>query len=233
MNKRSSLFLYLFALLVLPTAWLLASIEQPIAAMSPGSPKVQATTATPAVTNTVQSAAATIAAAAGTLVAIPTCEPMSTVQPSVGTVVPSGTVPASTPVCVPAATVQSASSTSTVGITATVTITVSTPATPEGAFTPSAGQPGTVDMSKIFPPGPGMDLLFNNCTSCHSFVCSIIGQRTAGAWQRVKTNHRARVTGMSNADYSTLFDYLAANFNDQKPVPELPPELEQLGCAAQ
>lgn len=88
-------------------------------------------------------------------------------------------------------------------------------------------------MSKIFPPGPGMDLLFSNCTSCHSFVCSVIGQRTAGAWQKVKTTHRSRVSGMNDVDYNALFDYLATSFNDQKPTPELPPDLAQMGCSAQ
>jgi hypothetical protein len=88
-------------------------------------------------------------------------------------------------------------------------------------------------MNKIFPPGPGKDLVFSNCTGCHSFVCSIIGQRTADAWNKIKTTHRKRVSALSDADFGALFDYLAANFNDQKPVPELPPELAQMGCSAQ
>lgn len=76
-------------------------------------------------------------------------------------------------------------------------------------------------------------MLLNNCTSCHSFVCAVTGQRTVDYWQTVKTGHRERVSSLSDDDFNALFTYLADNFNDKKPVPALPPELAGLGCSAQ
>lgn len=90
-----------------------------------------------------------------------------------------------------------------------------------------------MDLSKILPAGAGRDLFLNNCTSCHAFVCSVNGQRTADNWSTIQANHQDKVGGMSDADYKTLFAYLIANFNDKKPAPVLPPELAGMVCSAQ
>lgn len=84
-------------------------------------------------------------------------------------------------------------------------------------------------LPKILPPGKGQTLLLENCSSCHSAVCAVKGQRPAGRWAGLKEDHKDKVTGLSDADMNTLFAYLVENFNDTKPEPKLPPELAQQG----
>ncbi len=111
--------------------------------------------------------------------------------------------------------------------------TATVPPTAAATSASSSGTQSKVDMNAILPPGEGQTLLLNNCTSCHSFVCAIKGQRTVDYWQTIKNGHRERVSSMSDDDYNSLFSYLAENFNDKKPAPELPPALQDLGCSAQ
>lgn len=101
------------------------------------------------------------------------------------------------------------------------------------AATPAAEQPGKVNLDKIFPDGKGRELVLNNCTACHSFVCVVRGQRTVDHWNTVMATHRPRVSSLSDDDYKVLFDYVKENFNDTKPEPELPVELQSLGCSGQ
>jgi len=82
-----------------------------------------------------------------------------------------------------------------------------------------------VKIDEIFPPGRGRDLLLNNCTTCHTFVPIVVLQMTREAWERNSRDHRERVTGLSDADFKTLYEYLMANFNPRRPVPTLPKEL--------
>ena len=86
-------------------------------------------------------------------------------------------------------------------------------------------QPTKVNMDEIFPPGRGRDLVLNNCTACHTFVPIVVLQMTREAWERNSRDHRQRVTGLSDADFKTLYEYLTANFNPGRPVPALPKEL--------
>jgi mono/diheme cytochrome c family protein len=86
-------------------------------------------------------------------------------------------------------------------------------------------QKTSLDLNAIFPPGPGRELVLNNCTTCHTFVPIVILQMTKEAWQRNSRDHRGRVTALSDADFKTLYQYLQANFNPSRPVPKLPPEL--------
>ena len=79
-----------------------------------------------------------------------------------------------------------------------------------------------LDMGMIFPTGPGRDLVLNNCLSCHGIVRIVTMQRTQNQWQYVKRIMRPRVSPLSDADANSLFAYLAAHFNDAKPVPPLP-----------
>lgn len=150
---------------------------------------------------------------------------------------PTPIAPTRTATVVPSATTQLATSTlvPTVSAQATATKAVATTAavSSSSSSASSAGQSDKVDMNKILPPGKGQSLLLNNCTSCHSFVCAVTGQRTADYWQTIKLGHTERVSGLAAADYDLLFSYLAENFNDKKPVPELPPALKDLGCSAQ
>ena len=82
-----------------------------------------------------------------------------------------------------------------------------------------------VDIDKIFPSGKGRDLILNNCTGCHTIVPIVVLQMTRDAWERNSRDHRARVTALSDEEFKTLYEYLIANFNPQRPVPELPTAL--------
>ncbi len=174
-------------------------------------------------------AAPTASPAAPAAVASPTSLPQATQPPAIPTSPPTATTQLATATSVPTATAQPAS------VTAMPTVAATTvpSATAQPSSTSSVGQSGKIDMNKILPPGKGQTLLLDNCTSCHSFVCAVIGQRTVDYWKTVETGHRDRVPSLSDDDFNTLFAYLEANFNDTKPVPELPPELAGLGCSAQ
>ncbi len=122
-------------------------------------------------------------------------------------------VPAASPQATGAATAAATKS-------ATVAATVAAPTA--GAAT--SGQPKT--LKDIMPPGPGRDLALENCGTCHNAGCVVIAQRTVDYWGAIKKNHQVNVPGMSEADYDTLFTYLETNFNDQKPVPDMPPDVK-------
>lgn len=72
-------------------------------------------------------------------------------------------------------------------------------------------------------------LMFNNCTSCHSFVPIVKAQKNDAAWTSLLSGHRERVLHVSDDDFKLLGDFLRSHFNDTQPVPQLPPALEQLG----
>ncbi len=91
-------------------------------------------------------------------------------------------------------------------------------------------QSGQSSVDALLPTGKGRDLLLSNCTSCHTFTCSITGQRTAGQWANLKNGHRENVSSVSDADYDALFAYLESNFNDTKPEPKLPASLQGVSC---
>ncbi|MBM3772427.1 MAG: hypothetical protein FJW27_14315 [Acidimicrobiia bacterium] len=82
-----------------------------------------------------------------------------------------------------------------------------------------------VNMDEIFPQGAGRDLVLNNCQNCHTFVPIVILQMDEDAWTRSSLDHRPRVTGLSDDEFTTLYTYLKANFNPSRPVPKLPKEL--------
>jgi len=82
-----------------------------------------------------------------------------------------------------------------------------------------------VDMNAIFPPGPGRELVLNNCTTCHTIVPIVVLQLNEDAWKHWRTIHRSRVPALSDADFNTLYDYLRTNFNPSRPVPKLPQDL--------
>jgi hypothetical protein len=101
--------------------------------------------------------------------------------------------------------------------------------TVQGAVpTKAAAQPtGTakLNMDEIFPPGPGREVMLDNCTNCHTIVPLVILQYPQAQWDNSARNHRDRVPRMSDADFKAAYAYLAKNFNPDRPVPKLPKEL--------
>ena len=90
-----------------------------------------------------------------------------------------------------------------------------------------AGAAAKVDLDKIFPGGPGRELALSNCTTCHTFVPIVVLRMSQDAWARNSRDHRDRVKALSDAEFKVLYEYLAANFGPDKPVPKLPDELMQ------
>jgi hypothetical protein len=93
-----------------------------------------------------------------------------------------------------------------------------------GKTTAGAGA-SKVNMEEIFPAGPGRDLVLNNCQNCHTFVPIVVLQMEEDAWTRSSVDHRPRVTGLTDEEFNTVYTYLKANFNPNRPVPTLPKEL--------
>ena len=106
---------------------------------------------------------------------------------------------------------------------------------PSSGTSSGGGQSGKNWIDEVFPPGheKEMDLVMFNCGSCHVWTCTVIGQRTVGYWGTVRANHMDLVSGLGDEDYQLLFDFLAENFNDARPEPEVPEELRSLGCIGQ
>ena len=152
----------------------------------------------------------------------PTTVPQPISAPTVSAPPSATTTPAATLTSAPTATTQAAA-----------TKAASASSSSVASSSASSAASNKVDMDKILPPGKGQLLVLNNCTSCHSFVCAVKGQRTVDYWQTIKLGHKERVSSLSDADFDLIFTYLSENFNDKKPVPELPPALQDLGCSAQ
>ena len=64
--------------------------------------------------------------------------------------------------------------------------------------------------------------MLRDCTSCHSFVPIVTGQRPNDRWLSLKNDHKDKTPGVSPADYDAEFAYLMENFNDKKPEPKFP-----------
>ena len=117
-------------------------------------------------------------------------------------------------------------------ITGTLTLTIGcgAPASdapapePESTAAEDSG-PIRLDMDKIFPPGPGRDLVFNNCQTCHVWVPIVILQMDETQWARNGSEHRDRVGLVSDEDFELMYEYLITTFTPDRPVPELPPAL--------
>jgi hypothetical protein len=105
------------------------------------------------------------------------------------------------------------------------TSTTSPPAKTASTQSGGGGGADKVNLDDIFPPGRGRELVLNNCTTCHTFVPIVVLQLTKEAWERNSRIHRERVPSMSDADFRTLYDYLEASFNPDRPVPKLPKAL--------
>ena len=85
--------------------------------------------------------------------------------------------------------------------------------------------PKRVDLDAIFPPGPGRELVLNNCQSCHVWVPIVILQMDKNAWRRNSLEHRSRVEALSDENFTILYEYLSSTFTPERPVPQLPQAL--------
>ena len=93
---------------------------------------------------------------------------------------------------------------------------------PEAESEAAKYTPTRVDLDAIFPPGPGRDLVLNNCQSCHVWVPIVILQMDKDSWHRNSIEHRGRVEALSDEDFATLYEYLSTTFTPERSVPELP-----------
>jgi hypothetical protein len=92
-----------------------------------------------------------------------------------------------------------------------------TPTLPEGIY---------LDLDEIFPPPQEMrDLVILVCTNCHTVTPIVVLQMDGAQWKMNAATHRAYVPALSDKDFKDLYEYLMANFNPERPVPRLPPEL--------
>lgn len=99
------------------------------------------------------------------------------------------------------------------------------PAAPEA---PPATDYATV--SDLFPEGEGKEIVLNNCASCHAVACAAIGQRPANRWEDLAQAHAEHVPSLSDEQRQTAFAYLASNFSDRQPEPNVPPQFLERGC---
>ena len=82
-----------------------------------------------------------------------------------------------------------------------------------------------VDLDAIVPPGEGRELVFRDCTSCHTWVAIVVLQMDRPAWERNGRDHRDRVVGATDEEFEIMYEYVIEHFGPDDPVPELPPEL--------
>ncbi len=100
--------------------------------------------------------------------------------------------------------------------------------TPTGTPTPTASPTPTptglfVDLNKIFPPGPGRELVLRYCLNCHSVVFVIPGSdKGRDAWMNHKLTHATYIRAASPAELDLMYEYLSNTFGPDKPIPELP-----------
>jgi hypothetical protein len=91
---------------------------------------------------------------------------------------------------------------------------------------PTPGEFTREDVDYIFPPGRGQDLVFQGCQGCHNWVPLVVSGFDRGGWYQNMVNHKERATGMSDADYEYLYEYLIATWPSDRPVPDgIPQEL--------
>lgn len=90
---------------------------------------------------------------------------------------------------------------------------------PTAVATSKPGVFGKAELNQIFPPGKGQDLVFRACVNCHNWVPLVMAGFDKGGWQQNMKNHRERVSGLSDEEFSYLYDYLAQALPAGHPVP--------------
>lgn len=73
------------------------------------------------------------------------------------------------------------------------------------------------------------DLILISCTACHPFVPIVKAQKSEEEWDGTLSVHRERVPELSEEEFQLIRQYLVTHYNPDQPVPQLPPELENLG----
>lgn len=86
----------------------------------------------------------------------------------------------------------------------------------------TSSTPTKLNMDELFPPGEGRELVLNNCQTCHNFVPILTLQMDEQQWDRNRSDHRERVSQLSDAEVQALYGYLKKTFNPEHPVPTLP-----------
>jgi len=80
-------------------------------------------------------------------------------------------------------------------------------------------------MDELFPPGPGRDLVLQNCTNCHSIVPIVLARFDSGGWDQNRAKMEPKVPQVSKQQVDQVYAYLKKNFYPGKPVPKLPQDL--------
>ena len=103
----------------------------------------------------------------------------------------------------------------------------------EVAAAPAAtdgGQARPATVADLFPEAEEKQMVLSNCATCHAVACAAIGRRSAARWDALANGHQEHVPALSDADRQRIFAYLAANFNDTRPEPDVPAEFLDRGC---
>lgn len=90
---------------------------------------------------------------------------------------------------------------------------------------PPGGEPTQLNLDEIFPPGEGRDLVLQNCGNCHGIGPIVVLQMSRGEWERNARTHKDRLGGLSDQEFTTVYEYVIANFNPDRPIPEVPQPL--------
>lgn len=148
-------------------------------------------------------------------------QPAATIQPTTVPVQPTATTQPTAVSLQPTATTQPTKApVQPTAATQPTTVQPTASAQPTPQASPSGQQKLNID--DYLPKGPGRDLMLRDCTTCHSFVPIVTGQRPNERWQSLKIDHKDKVPGTSEADYNAIFAYLMENFNNTKPAPKFP-----------
>ncbi len=106
--------------------------------------------------------------------------------------------------------------------------TATTTPTPAAPTTVSYSE--AVDLGGIFPPAEGQDLALKTCLTCHEVFTFGVARKTRDAWLHNQASHRQQFSRLSDearpsdADVETIYEYLVANFNPDRPLSkQLPP----------
>ena len=105
-----------------------------------------------------------------------------------------------------------------------------TPPTPTASAAtippPFSGATTKLNIDELMPAAPGREPVLFYCINCHTIAPIVITRWTEIEWTAfVNMFHRARVP-VSEAEWDQMLDYLVTNFAPGRPIPPLPPELE-------
>ena len=86
-----------------------------------------------------------------------------------------------------------------------------------------AGETTVVNLDEFFPPGPGQELVFENCGNCHNLGAILVVQFTENQWQTNQDSHAVRFTALTEEEFELIYDYLKTNFYPGK-LTDIPEE---------